>query len=269
VAFSSPNNFLTQICFKVVELLDQRDIQVSSVDFVRFTWLNKLAYHWQGMEEDDNDDNSNNDEDSVGDDNSNEDDSIDSKDDNNDTDTDNEEDNKDDEEQNNNNEENNEDVKDSNKGADEDIKPFALPAIDRLPFQNGERYYTNPTIWIGVLPNTLTGAVAHKSSEDIRTFLDLLHIENIDIAYRESISMNLSSHGPALLGPIEDSDPLEDITNNVSVPLSLPIVGHEPSTQGTLGPYFHVGDKLYAIALRHNIFLPNDANKSYRYQSMF
>ena len=193
-------------------LLNQRNIKVSSVDFVRFTWLNKKAD--QEIEEDDDDD-------------------------------------------------------DGDDGAkeEEDFTYDDIPPIH--PVEDGERHYTNPTIWIGVLPETLTGAVAHESSKDIRDFLDSLQVQNVDIAYRESVYKTLSGHGPALFSPAEDGDPLKDVIDSVSVPLSLPIAGRRTTMQGTLGPYFRVGDKLYAITVRHNFFLLNGDNELYRYHGTF
>ncbi|EJC99999.1 uncharacterized protein FOMMEDRAFT_142497 [Fomitiporia mediterranea MF3/22] len=189
---------------QVVKLLNQRNIRVSSVDFVRFTWLNKKAD--QEIEEEDDDDDAR---------------------------------------------------------EEEDVTYDDFPPIQ--PVEDGERHYTNPTIWIGVLPETLTGAVAHESSKDIRAFLDLLQVQNVDIAYRESVYKTLPSHGPALFRPVEDGGPLKDVIDNVSVPLSLPIAGRKTTMQGTLGPYFCVGNKLYAITVRHNVFLLNGDNESYRY----
>lgn len=209
VAFSLRNNVLTNVRFKVVESLNQRNIRVSSVDFVRFTWLNKK----EDREIEDDDDNDNDDEE------------------------------------------------------EEDVSYDDIPPIQ--PVEDGERYYTNPTIWIGVLPGTLTGAVAHESSKDIHAFLDSLQVQNVDIAYRESVCQNLSGHGPALFSPVEDGDPLKDVIDNVSVPLSLPITGRRTTMQGTLGPYFRVDDKLYAITVRHNVFLRHGNNELYRYHGTF
>ncbi|KIO23305.1 hypothetical protein M407DRAFT_214897 [Tulasnella calospora MUT 4182] len=190
---------------KVVELLNQRQIKISSVDFVRFTWLDKKAD--KEIEEEGDDDDGANEE--------------------------------------------------------EDITYDDIPPIK--PVEDGERHYTNPTIWIGVLPETLTGAVAHESSKDIRAFLDSLQVQNIDIAYRESVYKTLPGHGPALFRHVEDGDPLKNVIDNVSVPLSLPIAGRKTTMQGTLGPYFHVGNKLYAITVRHNIFLLDGDNELYSY----
>ena len=205
MAFSLRNNFFTNVRSKVVELLKERDIKVTSVDFVRFTWLNKKED--QEIDDDDEEDNDDNDED------------ADSYDD--------------------------------------------IPLIQSV--EDGERYYTNPTIWIGIVPETLTGAVAHESSKDIRTFLDSLSVQNIDIAYRESVYKTSPGHGPALFKPVEDGDPLKDVIDNVSVPLSLSISGRRTTMQGTLGPYFRVGNKLYAITVRHNVFLRDGDNDLYRY----
>ncbi|TFY75008.1 hypothetical protein EWM64_g9004 [Hericium alpestre] len=182
-----------------------RVIRVSSVDFVRFTWLNKKEDQEIEEEEDDDDDD-------------------------------------DDEEE-------------------EDVSYDDIPPIQ--PVEDGERYYTNPTIWIGVLPETLTGAVARELSKDIHAFLDSLQVQNVDIAYRESVCKTLPGHDPALFSPVEDGDPLKNVIDNVSVSLSLPIAGRKTTMQGTLGPYFRVGDKLYAITVRHNVFLRDGDNELY------
>src|SRR5277367_4232111 len=54
VAFSLRNNFMINVRSKVVELLNQRNIKVTSVDFVHFTWLIKDPD--LEIEEDDDDD---------------------------------------------------------------------------------------------------------------------------------------------------------------------------------------------------------------------
>ena len=193
--------------------LDERNIKVTSVDFVRFTWLNKQADREISSDEDndnDNDDDDNDDEQELSYDN--------------------------------------------------------IPRIQ--PVEYGDRHYTNPTIWIGVLPDTLTGAVAHDSSEDIRAFLDSLHVQDIDIAYRESL-YTPSLGSPALFPPVEDGDSLKDVIDNVSVALNIPIAGLRTTMQGSLGPYFHVGDKLFAITVRHNLFVLNKDNEEYHYHGAF
>ncbi|KIO20956.1 hypothetical protein M407DRAFT_10635 [Tulasnella calospora MUT 4182] len=152
---------------------------------------------------------------------------------------------------------------DDDDNNEEELTYDDIPLIQ--PVEDGERHYTNPTIWIGVLPETLTGAVAHEASEDIRAFLDSLQVQNVDIAFHESVSTSVSGHGPALFRPAKRRDPLKDVIDNVSVPLSLPIAGRTTDMQGTLGPYFRVGDKLFAITARHNVFSLNRDNEEYRF----
>ncbi|KAI0667645.1 hypothetical protein C8Q78DRAFT_1071745 [Trametes maxima] len=205
-----PNGTWDAIRDQVVVLLDQKRIKVTSVDFVRFTWLNQHEDREIEADEDDEDD----------------------------------EDDKDDD-------------------TEEELKYDDIPRIQ--PVEYGNRHYTNPTIWIGVLPDTLTSGLAHDSSKDIRAFLDSLQVQNIDIAYRESLYRPLLSHGPALFPPVEDGDSLKDVIDNVSVALSLPIAGRTTTMQGTLGPYFRVGDKLYAITVRHNVFVLKGDNDDYYY----
>jgi len=108
------SNLRTDIRSKVVELLDQRNIWHSSVDLVRFSWVEK------------NDDVEGNKGDK---------DSGDS-----------------------------EDDKDDEDGDD-------LENIDIKVASYGTIVTTPVTIWVGVLPDTLTGEVAFHSSNDI---LDLL-----------------------------------------------------------------------------------------------
>ena len=54
-----------------------------------------------------------------------------------------------------------EEVEEEDNDDDEeaDISYDDIPLIQ--PVEYGERYYTNPTIWVGVVPKTLSGAVAH------------------------------------------------------------------------------------------------------------
>jgi hypothetical protein len=110
-------------------------------------------------------------------------------------------------------------------------------------------------IWVGVLPDTLTGAVAHESATEI---LGLLGIASVDV-YRESVAKFL--HGPDLFAPVSDLDPLKDVIDNLSTPLSLPIAGRKTTMQGTLGCYFRVGNDLYATTARHNVFPLNGDNE--------
>lgn len=128
-------------------------------------------------------------------------------------------------------------------------------------------YITNPIIWVGAAPGTLTATTAFDATKDIRAFLEGLGLETskVDIAYREAVPVPLSGPGPPLFPPSEYGEPLMEVIDNFSVALSLPIAGLETGIQGTMGAYFHAGDRLFAIATRHNLFSDKESNEEYRY----
>ena len=136
------------------------------------------------------------------------------------------------------------------------------PIMEEVDY--GKRVYTDPTVWIGVLPDTLSGARAFELTTRIRLFLDGVTTTRVDIAFRESIVQPLA--GPPLYRSLESGDYLERSIDNVSVALSIPIAGRRTPMQGTLGPYFRHNNRLYAITARHNLFLANDGNAEYRYR---
>ena len=208
MTFSKRSNLRTDICTKVVKLLNQRNIQHSSVDLVRFSWVKE-----DNKNEDDekNDD----DEDDGGDGNAS-------------------------------------DIEDS------DIKLSPYGTVVTTPI----------TIWVGVLPDTLTGEVAFKSSNDILDLLKEHGISDVDVAYRESVAK--SSSGPELFTPVSDLDPLKAVIDPVTTTLSLPIAGLKTLyNQGTMGFYFKVDQDLYAVTARHVLFPENEGNNTYSYVGKF
>lgn len=152
--------------------------------------------------------------------------------------------------------------------SDSEILTEEYDNIPRIyPVEYGDRYWSAPTIWIGVVPDTLVRSLACHASKDILALLISLDIHNIDIAFREAVSRPLS-RDQSLLPPAEDGDPIQNVIDNVSVALSIPIAGLTTNMQGTLGPYFHFGDKLFAITVRHNLFVLNEDNSEYRYNGV-
>jgi hypothetical protein len=124
------------------------------------------------------------------------------------------------------------------------------------------------TIWVGVLPDTLTGEVAFRSSNDILQLLNKHGISNVDIAYRESVVRPLT--GPKLFAPVSDLHPLKDVIDPVTTALGLPIAGLKtPHMQGTLGFYFRVDNALYGVTARHVLFPEEEGNDLHSYVGMF
>jgi len=192
VTFSKRSNLRIDIRSKVVELLDERYIHHSSVDLVRFSWV----------------------------------------------------------------EENEDGEDDEEIDVDTEVAPY------------GTVVTTPVTIWVGVLPDTLTGEVAFQSSNDILALLTNHGISDVDVAYRESVVRVFS--GPELFAPVSDLDPLKAVIDPVTTALGLPIAGLKTlSNQGTMGFYFRVDDKLYAVTARHVLLPEYEGNNPYCYVGTF
>ena len=178
---------------KVVELLGRRNIQHSTVDLVRFSWV-----------------------------------------------------------------EESEDVEENEEDEDVDTKVAPYGTVVTTPV----------TIWVGVLPDTLTGEVAFHSSNDILDLLKEHGISDVDVAYRESVARGFS--GPELFAPVSDLDPLKAVIDPVTTALGLPIAGLKTlKSQGTMGFYFRVGKDLYAVTARHVLFPEDEGNNLYSYVGTF
>ena len=78
---------------------------------------------------------------------------------------------------------------------------------------------TPVTIWVGVLPDTLSGEVAFHSSNDILNLLEKHGISDVDVAYRESVARGFS--GPKLFAPASDVDPLKAVIDPITTALLL------------------------------------------------
>ena len=210
VGVSKRRSLWTDIQFKAVELLDQRNIQHSSIDLVRFSWVEKN----EDKEEDDNEEEDNGD-------------------------------------------------KTKDEDEDKDIEDISVD-INIPPY--GTVVTTPVTIWVGVLPDTLTGEVAFHSSNDILDLLKKHGISDVDVAYRESVARGFS--GPELFAPASNLDPLKTVIDPVTTALGLPIAGlNSLTTEGTMGFYFSVGKDRYAVTARHVLF-PKD-EEPYSYTGMF
>jgi len=195
------------ISSEVVRLLDQRAIKYSSVDLVRFCWVEKK----EDIEGGDDDKGGDDDEDSDDD----------------------------------------EDV-----GINTMVSPH-------------ENVITTPnTIWVGVLPDTLTGKIASQSSEDILALLKEHGISDVDVAYRESVVRDF--RGPKLFAPVSDRNPLATVIDPLTTALSLPIAGLKTlHNEGTMGFYFRAKDGYYAVTARHVLFPECEGNMEYKYGTFF
>ncbi|CUA69287.1 hypothetical protein RSOLAG22IIIB_08413 [Rhizoctonia solani] len=152
-----------------------------------------------------------------------------------------------------------------------DARDIQFTSVDLARFRweesnkggSSETVITPVTIWIGVLPDSLTGEVAFESSNDILQLLKKHNIHDIDVAYRESVAKPLA--GVELFAPVNDFDPLKGVIDPVTTALGLPIANLGAlHMEGTLGFYFRVGDALFGVTPRHVLFSEKD-NSHYSY----
>ena len=127
---------------------------------------------------------------------------------------------------------------------------------------------TRVTIWIGLLPDITSGEAAFDSSQDILELLKQYKVDDLEVAYRESVVHPLA--GSELFAPVDNDHHLKDVINWVTTSLSLPIAGLETlDVQGTLGFYFRVGDDLYGVTARHVLFPAEEGNNPYKHVGTF
>ena len=195
-------------CIKIIELLNQQNIKLSSVDLAHFSWVDESV--------DDKD-----------------------KDSENDTDSDNDKD--------------DDDIEDTIDNYVPSYRNIITPPV---------------TIWVGVLPDTLTGKVAFHSSNDILNLLKKHGISDVDAVYCKSVARAFS--GPKLFAPSLDLNSLKAVIDSVTIALGLPIASVETlNRNGTMGFYFRVGDDLYGVTACHVLFPDDEGNNPYSYIGMF
>ncbi|KAG9078136.1 hypothetical protein FS749_009900, partial [Ceratobasidium sp. UAMH 11750] len=176
---------------------------------------------------------------------------------------------KDDDEENEEEEEEKDNDNDNEKKEnDDDGEQDDLEAeFDRMPLvkavEEGERYTTPPTIWVGVLPNTLSGTTANDLATEILGIVSQYNLTSVEVAFCESEAQLLS--GSTLFTPVDDDDDHKEVIDNLSTALPLSIAGKKTSMQGTLTCFFRVGKELYAITARHNLFNNGKDDEEYTY----
>ena len=132
-----------------------------------------------------------------------------------------------------------------------------------------------PTVlWIGVMPQSLSGKDAHAAAVGCLELLESYKITDVEVEFRESIFAR--SARPKLLesggelnmmvdrsGPIS-SNPIDSVRVPLTPSLGLQIAARAtPYVEGTGGLYISEGsnsDKVYILSTRHVVFPPNAWN---------
>ena len=119
-------------------------------------------------------------------------------------------------------------------------------------------------IWVGVLPDSLTGEDAFNSANAILALLEDEDITAVDIEFRESVFRR--SAGAKLYGPASALDATRHVIDPLTTALGLPIAAAKmPHFQGTMGFYFKDGDDLYGVTARHVLFPADEDSSNYTY----
>lgn len=127
---------------------------------------------------------------------------------------------------------------------------------------------TPVTIWVGVLPDTLTGEITFKSSNDILDLLKEHGISDINIVYHELVAR--SSSGPKLFAPALDHNPLKAIIHPMTTTLSLSIAGLKHSIARAQWVSTSKWVRICMLSPACHILFPeNLGNNTYTYVDMF
>lgn len=117
-------------------------------------------------------------------------------------------------------------------------------------------------MWIGVVPESLSGENGRTVALDTRKVFYDSGIKDIEVEIRES--RVFKSVGPKLLTPVYSSNPLAMVAAPLTVTLGLPICADERSdAEGTGGFYIArsgVADKVFLVTARHVISPPSLEN---------
>jgi len=108
-------------------------------------------------------------------------------------------------------------------------------------------------IWVGVLPDTLTGKDMSGVVNSILTLLEDKDIADVDIEFWESVFRHSTS--AELYEPADDLDTIRHVIDPLTITLGLPIAAWKtPHIQGTMGFYFKDGNELYSVTACHVLF---------------
>ncbi|KAI0701135.1 hypothetical protein C8T65DRAFT_709546 [Cerioporus squamosus] len=138
-----------------------------------------------------------------------------------------------------------------------DSKNVKFTTIDWVRFATGDGPPGPITLWVGVLPDSLTAEDAHSAACVCLALLGEFDIADVEVAFRTSIYTR--SAGPKLLEPVDIFHPTVDVRTPLTPLLGLRIAPRNmPHVEGTGGFYFAEGDKLFLVTARHVLFPPNN-----------
>lgn len=144
-------------------------------------------------------------------------------------------------------------------------------SVDVVRFAKVGKAPGPPVLWIGVLPQSLTGEDAHSAAIGCQDLLGSYEITDIEVEFRESIFTRFAGRaGPKLLKSVSSANATADVRGPLTSALCLRISARStPHIEGTGALYLSEGrnsDKVYILCARH-VVLPCSAedNKLYKH----
>lgn len=125
-------------------------------------------------------------------------------------------------------------------------------------------------LWIGVIPGTLPEPDAKPVAHSCLAALERFGITDVEVEFRESVyTRSGSAAGPALLEPVFEMYPTQDVRGPLTPALGLSIAAEAtPHVEGTGGIYLTEegggGDKLFLLTARH-VLLPSYGEQNVEY----
>ncbi|KAI6006447.1 hypothetical protein EDC04DRAFT_3123797 [Pisolithus marmoratus] len=143
-------------------------------------------------------------------------------------------------------------------------------STDVIRIGYAKKPYFPVILWIGVMPQSLSGDYGLYVTSKCQQLLRNHNITDVDVEIRESVVTR--SAGPKLLHPSHSANPTVDVREPLTPTLGLPICSQStPSAEGTGGFFITEGgntSKLLLVTARHVVFpLEKCKNVHYKYKN--
>ncbi|KAI6097141.1 hypothetical protein EV401DRAFT_2247385 [Pisolithus croceorrhizus] len=137
-------------------------------------------------------------------------------------------------------------------------------SVDVVRFAVVEKAPGPPVLWIGVVPQSLSGEGAHVAAARCMRLLNSYRITDVEVEFRESVFTRFA--GLKLLKSVPSTDATAGVRGPLTPVLGLRIAARAtPYIEGTGALYISEGrnsDKVYILTARHVLFPPNAGDNS-------
>ncbi|KAL4066316.1 hypothetical protein V8B97DRAFT_1980589 [Scleroderma yunnanense] len=135
-------------------------------------------------------------------------------------------------------------------------------SVDVVRFAEVGKAPGPPVLWIGVMPQSLSGEDAHTAAVGCQELLESYKITDVEVEFRESVVTR--SAGPKLLKSVSSLNATAGVRGPLTPVLGLQIAARAtPYAEGTGALYISEGcnsDKVYILSARHVVFPPDAGN---------